>query len=379
MTNEIKNRNRVHEPLFHITRISQENKISKNKAWIVRGIAILAALTVSALFAWIFFGVNPINVCMSIVRGSFGTTRKIWVMLKDIALLLGVALALTPAFKMRFWNIGGEGQVLAGGLATVACMFYLGGKISEGLLLVIMLVAGVAAGAIWGLIPAVFKAVWNTNETLFTLMMNYIIIQLVRYFIGVWVPGGSNVLGIMTYGELPKVMNEWLLVILIIGILTALMYVYLKYSKQGYEISVVGESERTARYAGINVKKVIIRTMIISGAICGLVGFLIVSAFDRSITVETAGGRGFTAIMVSWLGKFNPAFMALTSFLIVFLERGGSQMITDYNVSVAMPEIITAIILFFIIGCEFFLNYKIILNKKFIGKGKTEAVKEENK
>lgn len=364
MTNQEKKQNRAHEPLFHIVRVSQRGKKAFFKALLIRALAILAALAVSAFIAWIIYKVDPMEMVRSIIKGSFGTQRKIWTMLKELALLLGVALALTPAFKMKFWNIGGEGQVLAGALATVACMFYLGGKIDETLLLVIMLVAGITAGALWGLIPAIFKAVWNTNETLFTLMMNYVIIQLVSFFIGVWVPGGSNTLGSLKHGALPVVIHKNFLPILIVAILTIIMFIYLRYTKHGYEISVVGESEKTAKYAGINVKKVIIRTMIISGAICGLIGFLIVSGFDKSVTVETAGGRGFTAIMVSWLGKFNPLYMVITSFILVFLSQGGAQMGTDFNVSAAMPEIITAIILFFIIGCEFFLNYRIVINKK---------------
>ena len=142
------------------------------------------------------------------------------------------------------------------------------------------------------------------------------------------------------------------------------MHIYLYYSKQGYEISVVGESENTARYVGINVPKVIIRTMIVSGAVCGLAGFLIVSGLDHSITTESVGGEGFTAIMVSWLAKFNPLIMIVTSFLLVFLNQGAAQMSQDFGMSEAFPKVITGIILFFIIGCEFFINYRLVFSKK---------------
>ena len=156
-------------------------------------------------------------------------------------------------------------------------------------------------------------------------------------------------------------------VVLFAVVIMVLMFIYLRYSKHGYEISVVGESENTARYIGINIKKVIIRTMSISGALCGLVGFLIVAIFDNMISTGTAGGMGFTAIMVSWLGKFNPFIMSAVAFLISFLNRGASQLVSDLSrkgISPDMPSVIVGIILFFIVGCEFFINYKINFRKR---------------
>ena len=141
------------------------------------------------------------------------------------------------------------------------------------------------------------------------------------------------------------------------------MFIYLKYSKQGYEISVVGESENTAKYIGINVKRVILRTMGLSGALCGVAGFLLVAGTNHTITTTTAGGMGFTAIMVSWLGKFNAGIMVVTSFIIVFLQRGAGEIATKFNLNQSVADILTGIILFFIIGCEFFVNYKINLRK----------------
>ncbi|MCD7775542.1 MAG: ABC transporter permease, partial [Clostridiales bacterium] len=158
--------------------------------------------------------------------------------------------------------------------------------------------------------------------------------------------------------------QKYLLNIIIVLAITIIMYIYLKYSKHGYEISVVGESENTARYIGINVKKVIIRTMLLSGAICGIAGFLLVSGTNHTISTSTADNRGFTAIMVSWLAKFNPLVMILTSFLLVFMDKGASEIATVYRIDQAFSDIITGILLFFIIGCEFFINYKIVFNTK---------------
>ncbi len=347
---------RVHEPLFHIVK---RDDVSFFQSSLIRVIAFVAALVFCSLLAFLLIGANPIEFFESIFSGSFGSSRRIWKLLKDIAILLCISLAVTPAFRMRFWNIGAEGQVLIGALACTACIYYLGGKLNEPLLILCMFVAALLAGAVWAVIPAVFKAIWNTNETLFTLMMNYVATFLVAFCLIEWTPNGSSTIGELKYGHLPSIVHPYFLIIVAVLILTVLMFVYLNYSKHGYELSVVGESEKTARYVGINVRKVIIRTMIVSGLICGLAGFLIVGGLDHSITENTVGGRGFTAIMVSWLAKFNPLLMLLTSFLLVFLNQGAAQLSQDFDISSAFPDVIVGVILFFIIGCEFFIRYRI--------------------
>ena len=248
-------------------------------------------------------------------------------------------------------------------------MICLGGKIPNGLLIVIMIVASVAAGALWGFLPGIFKAKWNTNETLFTLMMNYIATQLAAFFIIVWeVPKGSGKIGIINQnteaGWLPVLGGQrYLLPILLVAILTGVMYIYLNYSKHGYEIAVVGESQRTASYAGIKVERVIVRTMILSGAICGLIGLLLTAGTDHTLTTTIVGGRGFTAVMVSWMAKFNPIMMIFTSLLIVVLSRGASEISSVFGLNHSFADILTGIILFFIIGSEFFITYKVSLRK----------------
>ena len=272
------------QSLFHI---AKRDTLPWYKAVLIRGGAIVLALIVCAIVTTLLTGENPIKVYSTILYGAFGTSRKSWVTFHNLAILLGISLAVTPAFKMRFWNIGAEGQVLIGCLATAACMICLGGKIPNGLLIVIMIVASVAAGALWGFLPGIFKAKWNTNETLFTLMMNYIATQLAAFFIIVWeVPKGSGKIGIINAnseaGWLPVLGGQrYLLPILLVAILTGLMYIYLNYSKHGYEIAVVGESQRTASYAGIKVERVIVRTMVLSGAICGLIGLLLTAGTTR--------------------------------------------------------------------------------------------------
>lgn len=361
------------EPLLHITK---RREMPMKKTWAIRIGAILAALVVCAIVTTLMTGLDPFSVFGTMIYGAVGTERKTMIMFKELAILLSVALALTPAFKMKFWNLGGEGQILIGAWATALCMIYMGDTIPSGLLILICLVAAVVCGAVWAMIPAFFKAKWNTNETLFTLMMNYVAIQLVAYFIILWeVPKGSGKVGIINQstmaGWLPYIgTNSYFLVILFVAVITAAMYIYLKYSKHGYEISVVGESQRTASYVGIKVDKVIIRTLLLSGAICGFTGWMMVSGVDHTITTTLAGGRGFLGIMISWLAQFNVIAMIFASFLIVFLEQGAGEISTAFGLNQSFADIITGIILFFIIGCEFFINYKVHRRKK---SGKEEA------
>lgn len=361
------------EPLLHITK---RKELPLTKTWAIRIGAIVAALIVSAIVTMLLTGLDPFSVFGTMIYGAVGTERKTMILFKELAVLLTVALALTPAFKMKFWNLGGEGQILMGAWATALCMIYMGDVIPSGLLIIVCLLAAIVSGAIWAMIPAFFKAKWNTNETLFTLMMNYVATQLVAYFIILWeVPKGSGKVGIInqatTSGWLPYIgTNSYLLVIIFAALITAGMYVYLKYSKHGYEISVVGESQRTASYVGIKVDRVIIRTLLLSGAICGFTGWMMVSGIDHTITTTLAGGRGFLGIMVSWLAQFNVIAMIFASLLIVFLGQGAGEISTNFGLNESFADIITGIILFFIIGCEFFINYKVHIRKK---SGKEEA------
>ncbi|MBO5868820.1 MAG: ABC transporter permease [Oscillospiraceae bacterium] len=353
------------QPLFHIVKRAE---MPWYCSWGIRAAAIIIALVCCGVISTLVTSENPLQIYATIIDGSFGTERKFMVLLQNTAMLLCIALALTPAFKMRFWNIGGEGQALAGALASAACMILMKDQ-SNLLVIPCMVVTSICAGAIWGAIPAFFKAKFGTNETLFTLMMNYVATQLVAYFSVVWEnPKGSGTIGVINrvskVGWFPEILdNKYALNILIVLLLTVFMFIYLKYSKHGYEISVVGESERTARYIGIKVDRVIIRTMLLSGAICGLAGLLLVGGTNHTLNADIVDGRGFTAVMVSWLGKFNPIWMVLTSFLLVFLERGAGEIATDFGLNASYGDILTGVILFFIIGCEFFINYKISLTK----------------
>ena len=356
---------RKKQSLFHI---SKRDPLPLSKALLIRGGILLLALVFCGLITTILTGKNPIDVYATILSGAFGTSRRIGVTFRNVAVLLGLSLAVTPAFKMRFWNIGAEGQTMIGCLATTTCMILLGDKVSTPVLIVISLAASIVAGAIWGFLPAFFKAKWNTNETLFTLMMNYVAMQLASYFIIIWeVPKGAGKIGIINQdshaGWLPTVGNEYLLPILIVALMTGFMFIYLQYSKHGYEIAVVGESQRTASYAGIKVDRVIIRTMILSGSLCAMMGFLMTSGIDHTLTTTIVDSRGFTAVMVSWMSKFNPFIMIAASLLLVTMDRGASEVSSTLGLNHSFADILTGIILFFIIATEFFITYKVTLRK----------------
>ena len=368
------NTKKVRDPLFHIIK---RGSIVWWKSALIRVAAVLIALVVVAIITLIITGQNPIEMYKAMIDGAIGNELRIWNLLQDTALLLVVGLALTLSFKMRFWNIGGQGQIIMGAIAATACMKFLPGKVPDFALYLIMIASALIAGAIWAVIPGLFKAFLNTNETLFTLMMNYIALNFAAFLTFRWSKNsGNNVIGILNRkthaGWFPDIGGEgfvgrsFLLNVLIALVMMLIVFVYLKYSKHGYEISVVGESEKTARYIGINVKKVIIRTVIISGAICGLAGLILVSGVHHTLTTDIEGGRGFTAIIVSWMAHFNPLYMALTSFLIVFLEKGAIQVASSpaLNLDDNFANIVTGIIILFIIGCEFFINYKIVFRKR---------------
>ena len=355
----------IHGGKDPLVRIAKREGISRPRAWAIRLISLVLALVVCASLIYSIVKMNPLQVYASMWKGAFGSSRRAWITTRDVMMLLCIAVGLAPAFKMKFWNIGAEGQILIGGIVTAGCMIYFP-QLPGPVLFLVMLIASLLAGAIWGVIPALFKARWNTNETLFTLMMNYVAIQLTSYCVALWEnPPGSNSIGVINQtthaGWFPAVFGQtYMLNVIIVMAVTIAMFFYLRDSKQGYEIAVVGESQNTARYAGISVGKVFIRTMLISGAICGLAGFIAVSGASHTISTSTAGGRGFTAIIVAWLAKFNTLTMILISLLLVFLDKGAIEIASAYNLNDYASEMITGIILFFILGSEFFINYRLI-------------------
>ena len=358
----------AHNSFVHITK---RTDTPKWQAWLIRVGAVLVALFASAIVSSILKPGTFGSFFQNVFVGNFGTAKRFIKLLQNSSILLLIALAITPAFRMKFWNIGAEGQVLMGGLMSVVIVQYLGGKVDNTLLLILMFAMAILGGIVWAVIPALFKAKWNTNETLFTLMMNYIAMGLISICISVWVTSGSQVLGVLKYGRLPKIGGyNYILNIIIVAVITILVSVYLRFSKHGYELSVVGESQNTAKYIGISVPKVIIRTMVLSGALAGVAGWLLVAGTSYTISTSSAGGMGFTAILVAWLAGLNPVAMVLTSILVQFFSIGAEFAGSNFGFGTAFPEIIKSVFFFVVIASEFFTNYQVKLSPELAAKFK---------
>ena len=381
------NKHAAKEPFV---RIAKNGLPSTKRAIGVRAASLLVALILCSIYILIVGRgeVSLGNAFSQMWNGTFGipgNVRSMRIMMWDTAVyaakLLCVAVALAPAFKMKFWNIGAEGQIVMGGLATAIIMHDFG-SLPKPLMLILMIVVCVICGAVWGVIPAVFKAYWGTSETLFTLMMNYVAMKIMDYFYNMWKGKLSALPTFPKETWLPSLFDHsygWNIVIFVV--LAILMFFYLKKTKQGYEIAVVGDSANTARYAGINVRRVIIRTMAISGAICGLCGGLTVAAQNHSIAYSAeavhtvTSGYGFTAIIVAWLANFNTLGMILISLMIQFLEKGTGQLGNSFPAfAVGAGNVMIGIVLFCIIGGAFFLNYRLVFRSK---KQPKEKVKTE--
>ncbi len=351
------------EPLLRIVRIREENE---TRGILLRILAVVAALLAGGIFLWAL-GHQPLEVYAAMWKGSFGSVMSTQGTVKIAIPLLINALAVSLAFKMKFWNIGTEGQMIVGAVAaSYFALFH--SDWPHFVLLGVMAVAGIVAGGLYGLIPAFFKARFSTNETLLTLMANYIALYVVQFLReGAWKdPGAKGFPQIARFAanarlSLPLGVHfGWIIALLLIPA----VYVYMKYSKHGYEIAVVGESEKTATYAGMNVRKIIMRTMFISGGMAGLAGMLQATGADRTLTDTVAGGVGFTAIIVAWLANLSSPVILLVSMIFAVLEKGGGYIQSMFKISASAADVLQGIILFFVLGFEFFIRYRIVLRNR---------------
>ena len=357
---------KVRNPLFHIAR---RNEVPTWFVFVVKLSFILGALLLCGIISFL---VSPITLdempekfisyYIFVVEGTFFNMNTAFSTLWNASLLLIIAAAITPAFKMKFWNIGAEGQVLMGCFGAAIVMKFIAPSIPNFLALILMLALALIFAAAWAAIPAIFKAFFNTNETLFTLMMNYIAIGLVAAFSLKFKATGSTALGVLNAGThagwMPEIFgSSYLIGIFVIINLVVALWFYLKYSKHGYEIAVLNGSVRTAEYVGINVKVVTIRTMILCGAVCGIAGFLLVSGSSHTVSETVVGGRGFTAVMISWLGHFNPLEMVLYSVLNAIITVGSSNAAANLQYSGEVANVLSGLFFLLILTSEFFTNF----------------------
>lgn len=325
-------------------------------------VSVLIALAVAGIVIGIC-GYNPLVVYREMLAGSFGSMYFFQQTIQKTIPLLIMGLGVAICFKMNFINIGAEGQFYIGAVAATYVALNVHG-LPAWITLAIMFAAAFLAGGIWCLVAGVMKSQWGVSETLVTLMLNYIAMKLVSYLQYVlWKdPNSFGFPKIANYPielQLPRVFGVqagWIAAVL----LTVLVWFLLHRSKLGYEIAVMGANERTARYAGMNTRKILLLTSLIGGGICGLAGLIQASGVEHTLNDQMGNGMGYTAIAIAYMAQMEPPAILIVSFLFAILLQGGAYMQVSMQIPSATGDVIQGIILLFILGGEFFYNYRIV-------------------
>jgi len=361
--------------------------ISRTKKILIKVASIVLCFILAGLISEILFPGTFFSYFENVIYGTIisqnpqGQGSLTLTFLKDISVYILIAIALLPSFKMKFWNIGAEGQMMAGVIAVAVLMKYAGPGLTESglhwLLYILYFVAGIAAGALWGFLPGYFRAKFKTNETLFTLMLNYIASLLAAYIIYTWNPLKGTINQFPDDYYLPDLFNQpYLWIVAFAIIVTVFMAIYVKYTKHGFELSVVGESDRTAKYVGMNRKAIITRTATLSGALCGLVGVLLIAATYSQFSSDITGGKGFTGVLIAWLGHFDPIQIVLYSFLVAFVTKGSTAAGSVFQTGGPFSSIIIGVFFLVLVASEFFTEFKIVKVQHFKD-DKDDAINEE--
>ncbi len=337
---------------------------------LVSVLAVLAALVVAGIF-FQAYGVSPIRAYYLIVRGALGSKLGLTETVRRTIPLLLCGVGLAIAFRALFWNIGAEGQLLVGAVAATGVALFSG--LPAGLLLPAMFIAGFLAGALWGLVPAALKARLGINDVITTLMMNYIAIYIVEWLIhGPW--KGSQLRGFAYTDKFPQAARLPLIPgtrihwpTLVLGVVLAVViYVLLSRTRQGFEIKVVGENPDAARFAGISQLKTTLLVMLISGGLAGLAGVGEMAGIHgmlRSAT-QISMGYGYTAIIVAWLARRNPLAVIGTACFFGVLMAGGDVIKVSLRLPFQLINVFNGLIMFFLIGSEILMRYKISLRRR---------------
>ncbi len=345
--------------MIHIIAKNAPSRLREN---LTRLAAVGAALLASAIIM-VFMGYNPIDVYGKIIAGSLGTAYRFRETVHKAIPLTVLSLGTAVAFRMKFWNIGAEGQFYLGafGASLVAFSFP---ELPAYVLLPFMFIVSFLFGGLWAMVPALLRAKFMTSETLVTLMLNYVAARWISYLqYGPWRdPAANGFPKIAPFGKnavLPAIGGihiGWIIAI----ILAALLFILFRKTKLGYEIDVLGESEATARYAGIHVNQVMFLAIAISGGLCGIAGMMQASAIEHSLTDQLSGGLGFTAVITTWLARLNPPAIVFVSFLFSLLLQGGNFLQSSLKIPASAAQIIQGIIIFFVLGSEFFIRYRVV-------------------
>lgn len=327
-----------------------------------RIVSVLAALAVAGIVILIS-GYNPLVVYREMLIGSFGSSYYIHQTIQKIIPLLIMGLGVSVCFKMNFINIGAEGQFYMGAVAATYIALNVTG-LPAWLTMLLMFAAAFVAGGLWCLVAGIMKSRWGVSETLVTLMLNYVAIKLVSYLQYIlWKdPKSFGFPKIANYPkelQLPNVLGVhagWIIAILLI----VFVWFFLHRMKMGYEISIMGANERTARYAGMNTTKILLISSLIGGGICGIAGLIQASGVERTLNDQMANGMGYTAIAIAYMANMEPVAILVVSFLFSILLQGSAYMQISMQIPSAAGDVIQGIILLFILGSEFFSRYQVI-------------------
>lgn len=303
-----------------------------------------------------------LQVYQQMFLGAFGSMYSFqYVLIKTVPLAL-CGIGVTYAYRMKFWNIGAEGQIMMGAFAASGvALFY--NKFPMPVTLLLMAAAGMLAGAAWILIPAIFKIHFGVNETILTLMMNYVAAQWITYLqYSRWKdPKAFGFTKIATFEE-NAILPEFggihigfyiMLVILVIS------FILFRYTKLGFKMKIIGESSDTAKYLGLKKNKIMFGMVALSGAVCGLCGMIQASGVEHTLNTSISGNVGFTAILIAWLAGLNPIGILIVAFLFAGLTEGAGYLQTVFQIPQDIAVIIQGIVLFCVIGSEFFTKYSV--------------------
>ena len=310
--------------------------------------------------------INPLEVYRQLLINAFGSPYAISETLVAAVPLMLITAGLIVVFKMNIWNIGAYGQYIMGAIFSSYFPIFLTDKIPHYMMLPVMVIASMIGGALWALIPTILKIIWEVNEVITTLLLNYIALFILKFLMyGPWKNPSSYGFPLSKtfpdYAQLPILFSGSRLTIGFVFAIFALLFVYFLISKTrfGYEMRIIGDNPKAAHYAGINVKKNIIIGMLISGALAGLAGMVEVSGIIHFLQIKIGADYGYTSIIVAWVSYLNPITTFFVSILFGGLSSGGYSIQITMRVSYGMVNLIESIILFSLVGAQIFLNYRL--------------------
>jgi len=341
----------------------KRKSISRKAIVLVPVVSFLVSLFLTGILLLIF-KTNPFRTFAAMFQGAFGS----WInftetLVKAIPLML-TGLGVTIAFRLRFWNIGAEGQLTFGGVAATWVALFWSPFLPTWMLLPTVILAGALAGALWAGIPAILKTRLNVDETLVTLMLNYVAILFAEgLYYGAWRdPEGYGFPGTKLFPQaawLPRFSgraHDGLFIAIVLGLI---LWVVLNRSKWGFELNMIGNNQKAARCLGVNVKRNIVLALLLSGALSGLAGASEVTAISHRLQQGLSIGYGYTAIIVAWLSQLNPVAALFVAVLMAGLLVGGDQVQMMMGLPAAMGLVLQGMILFPMLAGSLFTEYRI--------------------